>query len=100
MQNWMASEIKANMGLNLMETGHYGDAIKYYTQQIEHDPNNDELYFWRGRAYREAAAVMKRHNNHQNNEKVIDYFQKSSGDYLKAAELGGLDVNLLQVKSE
>ena len=87
MQSWMVNEVKANIGLNLIEMGEFEAAIQYYTQQIESDPNNDELYFWRGRTYREVALTTKRANNRQNTEKSAEYFQKSNDDYRKALEL-------------
>ena len=87
MQSWMVNEVKANIGLNLIEMGELEDAIQYYTIQIESDPNNDELYFWRGRTYREVALTTKRENNHQNTKKSAEYFRKSTADYWKALEL-------------
>ena len=87
MHSWMVNEIKGNIGLNLIEMREFEEAIRYYTQQIELDPNNDELYFWRGRTYREVALTTKRKNNHQNTEKSMEYFQKSTDDYWKALEL-------------
>ena len=87
MQDWMINEIKGNIGLNLFEMIKFEEAIQYYTEQINLDPNNDELYFWRGRTYREVALRTKRENNHQNTPKSMEYFQNSNDDYQKALEL-------------
>ena len=87
MHDWMINEIKGNIGLNLIEMIKFEEAIQYYTQQINSDPNNAELYFWRGRTYREVALTSKRENNHQNTEKSMEYFQNSNDDYQKALEL-------------
>ena len=87
MHDWMVNECKGNIGLNLFDMGKYEDSIGYYTEQIEADNNNGELYFWRGRAYRELALKTMRENNHQNNEISLDYFEKSSDDYQTALDL-------------
>ena len=87
MHDWMRNEIKGNIGLNLIEMKQFEEAIQYYTKQIELDPNNDELYFWRGRTYREVALITKRENNHENTAKSMEYFQKSTDDYWRALEL-------------
>ena len=82
--DWMIREIKGNIGLNYMDLQEYEKAIEYYSQEIESDPNNGELYFWRGRSYREAALAIRRANNRENTEESIIYFQKSNEDYEKA----------------
>ena len=87
MQDWMINEIKGNTGLNYIDLEEYEKAIEYYNQEIESDPDNAELYFWRGRSYREAALAIKRANNHQNTDQSITYFQKSNEDYEKVRPL-------------
>ena len=87
MHKWMVSESKSSIGLNLIEMQDYEESIQYFTQQIESDTDNSELYFWRGRSYREAALSIKRQNNHHNTEKSLSYFQKSNDDHKKALEL-------------
>ena len=84
MQDWMINEIKGNIGLNYIDLQEYKQAIEYYSQEIESDPNNAELYFWRGRSYREAGLAIKRANNNQNTDESVTYFQKSNEDYEKA----------------
>ena len=84
MQDWMINEMKGNTGLNYIDLQEYEKAIEYYSQEIESDPTNAELYFWRGRSYREAALVIKRANNHQNTDQSVTYFQNSNEDYEKA----------------
>ena len=87
MQDWMINEIKGNIGLNYIDLEEYEKAIEYYSQEIESDPDNAELYFWRGRSYREAALAIKRANNHQNTNQSFTYFQKSNEDYEKARSI-------------
>ena len=87
MQDWMAAEMKGNIGLNYIDLEEYEKAIEHYSQEIEYDPNNDELYFWRGRSYRELGLAIKRANNHGNTDKSVAYFQKSNEDYEKARSL-------------
>ena len=89
MQDWMIREVRANRGLNYFDMGDYEKSIEYYNGLIKDDPDDDELYFWRGRAYREAALTEKRQNNNQNTEKSLSYFRKSDEDYQKAEELIG-----------
>ena len=78
-----------------MEMRNFEGAVKYYDKRIELEPNNDELYFWRGRSYREWALVIKRQNNHQNTDESMGYFQKSNDDYYKALELSGEQTELI-----
>ena len=87
MQDWMVNEVRGNIGLNLIEMRKHEDAIEYYTEQLKSAPNNDELYFWRGRTYREVALTTKRENKNQDNAKSQEYFRKSNQDYWKALEL-------------
>ena len=89
MQDWMIREMRANKGLNYFDMGDYKRAIKYYSELIKDNPDDDELYFWRARAYREAALIVKRQNDHNNTEQSLDYFQRSDADYQKASDLSG-----------
>ena len=50
MRDWKFHEARGNIGLNLIEMKEYIEAIDYYSKEIESDPDNDDLYFWRGRA--------------------------------------------------
>ena len=81
--------MRANRGLNYFDMGDYEKSIEYYNGLIKDDPDDDELYFWRGRAYREAALAEKRQNDNRNTEKSLSYFRKSDEDYQKAEELSG-----------
>ena len=87
LQEWMLNEVKGNYGWTLIEKQDYEGAIKFYTEQIEAQPDNYELYFWRGRAYREAGLVLKRQNNHENNPEIIEYFDNCLRDYEKVLEV-------------
>ena len=64
-------------------------AIKYYSGLIKDNPDDDELYFWRARAYREAALAVRRQNDRNNTEQSLDFFRKSNADYQKASDLIG-----------
>ena len=86
MQEWMLNEARNNYGLNLIEKDDYKGAIKFYTDQIEDHPDNFELYFYRARAYREIALRLKRQNNHENNEEILEHFDNSQRDYDKVLE--------------
>ena len=87
MQKWMRQEMRINRGLNYFDNGEHERAIEYFSQLITETPDDEELYFWRARAYREAALIVKRQNDHNDTEKSSSYFQKSDEDYQKAQEL-------------
>ena len=87
MQKWMRQEMRINRGLNYFDNGEHERAIEYFSQLITETPDDEELYFWRARAYREAALIVKRQNDHNDTEKSSSYFQKSEEDYQKAQEL-------------
>ena len=87
MHQWMRNEIKVNIGLNLIETEQYEQAIEYYTTQIDSDPDNAEWYFWRGRMYRETALTIKRSNGNINTDVSRTYFNNSNDDYRRALDL-------------
>ena len=89
MRDWKSNEARSHIGLNLIEMRRYGDAIDYYSKEIESDPDNDDLYFWRGRAYREAGLAIIRRNNHNNTDESLSHFQSSIDDYKKMLELRG-----------
>ena len=89
MQKWMRQEMRINIGLNYFDNGRHERAIEYFSQLITETPDDEELYFWRGRAYREAALAEKRQNDHNDTEKSSSYFQNSNEDYRKAKELSG-----------
>ena len=89
MQNWMRQEMRINRGLNYFDDGKHERAIEYFSQLITEAPDDKELYFWRGRAYREAALAEKRQNAHKDTEKSSKYFRRSDRDYQKAQELDG-----------
>ena len=81
MQDWMINEIKGNIGLNYIDLAEYEKAIEYYSQEIESDPDNAELYFWRGRSYREAGLANKTSLIIiRIPDQSITYFQKSNED--------------------
>ena len=87
MADWMVDEARGNIGLNYLDKGDYAKAIEYYNTEIDADPDAPQLYFWRGRAYREAALTLKRNNNRVNTPDSDKYFDKSIADYQKAREL-------------
>lgn len=87
MQNWMLNEAISNIGLNFLDKGDYEKAIEHYSAEIESNPDNPDLYFWRGRAYREAALALKRKNQDVNTSESEKYFDKSTSDYDQARML-------------
>ena len=87
MHTWMLNEVKGNIGLNFLDKGDLEGAIAFYTAEIESDPHNPELYFWRGRAYREAALALKRENGDVATPESEEYFDNSTSDYQKARDL-------------
>ena len=89
MRDWKFHEARGNIGLNLIEMKKYIEAIDYYSKEIESDPDNDDLYFWRGRAYREAGLAIIRRNNHNNTDESLSHFQNSNNDYKRMLELCG-----------
>ena len=89
MQDWMIREMIANKGLNYFDMGDYERAIKYYSELLKNRPDDEELYFWRARAYREAALAVMRQNDHNNTEQSLDYFKKSNDDYERVSDLIG-----------
>ena len=76
LSDWMMREAIANRGLNYHDRGDFDKAIEYYSELIRNNPDDCDLYFWRARAYREAALKEKRQTEQRHNTaKSDDYFQ-------------------------
>ena len=52
MYKWMLRELHANIGLNMIDTNRFEEAIKHFDDLIKANPKEDYLYFWRGYAHR------------------------------------------------
>ena len=95
MQNWMPKYAKVDIGLNLMNSEKYDEAIEHFTALIEKHPDDDELYFWRAQVYRSTGRSLQTicksgytdRVNVSNTPESIDCFEKSIKDYDKCLEL-------------
>ena len=93
MQNWMPKYAKVDIGLNLMNSEKYDEAIEHFTALIKKHPDDDELYFWRAQVFRSAGRHLQSTRRYSdrvdvsNTPESIDCFEKSIKDYHKCLEL-------------
>ncbi|HUV49790.1 MAG TPA: tetratricopeptide repeat protein [Anaerolineae bacterium] len=97
-------------GLASLNSGRYGEAIESFSKAIIIDPDDDYLYFCRGRTYKESLKYKKAISDYNKaielNPDVVEYyswrgeayralkeFEKAIEDYNKAIKLNPEDAN-------